>query len=672
MEYRYKDFSGYASTDELPYRFSRAQDMWGYYNGDTSNVYSLMPTLYIYPQMFNDSRKIGVYKRNNYTGPEYVLAGANRQPSAEVMDVGLLTKITYPTGGFTKFEYEPHQFRDLNEEFIGGGLRIKKITKYDGIPNTLPITYNYAYTDSAGYSSGRVISMPQYAIPRGLGTTYTLDGSELSYRANTIRYSVSQAPMGTTQGSNVGYRKVTESMSGNGKTEFQFSLPATWFDANDAVAPSPGADCTVSENGICGDLYRATPIITLAPRTPLRYEDFNFTLFPGSINSFPFPENTNYDWARGLLLKKKTFNESGQLLQFEDFTYSNWIANGMSSPTKVFGLKLEMITAARNPSNSSPSSSTKACIWRGGRYYYLSDIQKVLTSKTTTEYEPSSNSSTTKVEQFKYEGTSHPNVTQVTETTSSGDELIKKIKYSADYNTSTGAGGAQGISALKYKEITGVPIETTLFVKRDGTEYLKEASVLSYDNLSNNIPVAKREFKIENDQVLSNFAPSFTIGTIWTFVKDARYVEQSVINRFDDKGNPLEVVYKGGENVCYIWGYNKKYPIAKIVNATYTQIEGILSMGILENLNNGYRMVGTTQVNLTDAEIRSGIDALRAALPSSLITTYTYKPLVGMTSETAPNGAITYYEYDCFNRLLQVKDQSGNLLKTYDYQYQQN
>ena len=49
--------------------------------------------------------------------------------------------------------------------------------------------------------------------------------------------------------------------------------------------------------------------------------------------------------------------------------------------------------------------------------------------------------------------------------------------------------------------------------------------------------------------------------------------------------------------------------------------------------------------------------------------TYTYKPLVGMTSQTDAKGMTTYYEYDAFQRLKTVKDQNGNILKQTDYHY---
>jgi YD repeat-containing protein len=64
------------------------------------------------------------------------------------------------------------------------------------------------------------------------------------------------------------------------------------------------------------------------------------------------------------------------------------------------------------------------------------------------------------------------------------------------------------------------------------------------------------------------------------------------------------------------------------------------------------------------------LDELRLYPIDAQMTTYTYSPLVGMTSSCSVNSLTTYYEYDGLNRLLRIRDVDGNIIKQYDYQYQ--
>ncbi len=74
----------------LPSRFSYGVDHWGYYNGLTNN------TTYI-PRVENYGGQVGL-----------TLPGANRQPNFTYAKAGILTQVTYPTGGTTTYQYEPH------------------------------------------------------------------------------------------------------------------------------------------------------------------------------------------------------------------------------------------------------------------------------------------------------------------------------------------------------------------------------------------------------------------------------------------------------------------------------------------------------------------------------------------------------------------------------------
>ncbi|RYE19825.1 MAG: hypothetical protein EOP51_19115 [Sphingobacteriales bacterium] len=53
------------------------------------------------------------------------------------------------------------------------------------------------------------------------------------------------------------------------------------------------------------------------------------------------------------------------------------------------------------------------------------------------------------------------------------------------------------------------------------------------------------------------------------------------------------------------------------------------------------------------------------------MTTYTYNSTVGITSVTDPKNTTEYYEYDSFQRLKCIKDQNGNIVKAFDYNYKQ-
>ncbi|MCF1714193.1 DUF5977 domain-containing protein [Flavihumibacter sp. RY-1] len=62
-------------------------------------------------------------------------------------------------------------------------------------------------------------------------------------------------------------------------------------------------------------------------------------------------------------------------------------------------------------------------------------------------------------------------------------------------------------------------------------------------------------------------------------------------------------------------------------------------------------------------------DDLRLHPADAQMTSYTFDPLVGITSITDINNNQSYYEYDLFKRLYLVKDKDGNVIKKYCYNY---
>jgi YD repeat-containing protein len=87
------------------------------------------------------------------------------------------------------------------------------------------------------------------------------------------------------------------------------------------------------------------------------------------------------------------------------------------------------------------------------------------------------------------------------------------------------------------------------------------------------------------------------------------------------------------------------------------------------NLSNG-KWVFNEQPYTNGMVLTGPIDDVRVFPADAMMTTYTYSPLLGRTSETSPSGRTITFEYDDLGRLVRVRDQDGNILKQLDYQYQ--
>lgn len=80
-----------------------------------------------------------------------------------------------------------------------------------------------------------------------------------------------------------------------------------------------------------------------------------------------------------------------------------------------------------------------------------------------------------------------------------------------------------------------------------------------------------------------------------------------------------------------------------------------------------HKVTGQSSITLSGSGL---IDELRLYPVTAQMTTYTYSPLIGITSQCDVGNRITYYEYDGLARLKRIRDQDYNILKSFDYQYQ--
>lgn len=128
---------------------------------------------------------------------------------------------------------------------------------------------------------------------------------------------------------------------------------------------------------------------------------------------------------------------------------------------------------------------------------------------------------------------------------------------------------------------------------------------------------------------------------------------KSKFSLYDEFGNMLQSEQENGMKTCYIWGYSKTQTVAKIENMDYASIPANLITAIQTATNSG-----------TEASVLTALDALRnsTALSNAMITTYTYKSLIGISTATDPKGDRLSYYYDNFGELVSIRNKDGNIV----------
>ncbi|MDR0864448.1 MAG: RHS repeat protein [Candidatus Symbiothrix sp.] len=227
-------------------------------------------------------------------------------------------------------------------------------------------------------------------------------------------------------------------------------------------------------------------------------------------------------------------------------------------------------------------------------------------------------------------------VNSETTTNSANKTIEKQIKYPEDFNTT------EPYSTMVIKNMLSPVIEQIITnnnteASRIKTNYFKDAAK------TNNLIVPQ---------------------TIQTSTSGATNLRADITyNQYDAKGNVLQYTEINGVAVCYLWSYNSQYPIAEIKNATYAEVEtaakSVFSVASMDALS---ALVTPNETKLKDG-------SLQKALPHAQVTTFTYKPLVGILTSTDPHGVITTYEYDGFGRLQTIKDENSRAVENHDYHY---
>lgn len=144
--------------------------------------------------------------------------------------------------------------------------------------------------------------------------------------------------------------------------------------------------------------------------------------------------------------------------------------------------------------------------------------------------------------------------------------------------------------------------------------------------------------------------------------------------KYDSYGNIIEYQKENGIYVSIIMDSKGAKPLVKVENVRYDDLAAFLldirkpyissSDDAISNITNPSNFA--TQ---KDIELRGYITNLRNSFNHALITSYTYDSYNRLKTITLPNGFVEFYEYDNLHRLIKVKDDEGNDIKEYKYNY---
>lgn len=358
---------------------------------------------------------------------------------------------------------------------------------------------------------------------------------------------------------------------------------------------------------------------------------------------FPFKATSNLDYKRGLLNKEEVFNNDGKPLSI---THSNYEYEEVPIEETTYGV-ISNYQQMNRPwmwlipgygPYQALNNFFDTCAATGGMYLKIHCESRIdprfyisyyplraangwakLSSKTTKNY-------------FYPEGL--PSESLSTAETYEYNPLNKKI------SVSTVKDSEEKILKTEYYYHTG-----------NTNGHLNRISEIErIDSYKDNVLLSSS--KILYSKVLPG-NNSYLPASIQIAKGSGTFEPRIKYNRYDDFGRPLELQKENGTLVSYVWGSDNIQPMAKIENAGYELLATTLGVDV-----NDVNESGLTEVN-----------GLRTTLPEAMITTYTYKPLVGINTMTDPKGDTTTYHYDDFGRLIKVADNLGNIVSENQYHY---
>lgn len=555
-----------------------------------------------------------------------------------------------------------------------GGLRVKQITNSDG--REKPIMKEYSYTKSYFNSNAfdSTLSFMQNSMKQ---TKYqnTPDGGS----QRTVYYLESPtAPVGSASNSALSYEEVEErikSYDGKslGKTVYTFNKALDYIPAR---VPFFRMDVEFLRRQL---LYEKV------------YKSINDTTFQIVKETQNVYKNENVVGPESAVKDSIKF-----YVVTSSYDFRRKIANGGTATSETIG---------GSPSMGCKIFEATFDFRIDPLYYHI--VRTTLASTKVLDYNTDTANPVVTELKYDYENPSHLQLTKMTGTNSKNEAVIQTYKYPLDYNYGSCMPVAcknTFVEQVKALETTRLQCEQQAINAKDFAGYDKcgadyDAAVRIKLTEYNTCLIQENQLHIncknalpENDRAILEMQDrnmvdlqlesASTVGgrlsekgrMLYKVVAGAgnavkpTQVKKQIGNfpeqtyqtyaSYDNDGNIKEMSETpGGVNVVYLWGYNGLYPVAKISGSRFDTAMSYVNAAILINPS-------------SDQQLRDELNRIRVKLAGkAMVNTFTYAPMIGITSETDAAGVTKYYEYDGLGRLKIVKDKDGKILQLFDYQY---
>ncbi|BAV07764.1 hypothetical protein FLA_3795 [Filimonas lacunae] len=645
-------YNKHNSVSQLPNKLSTGQDHWGFYNGQSSNK-CLIGNYSIYGNNCNNLAK--------------------REVNTELKKAYALDEVMFPAGGYTIFEFDNN---------TGPGLRIKRlITRAQRFEEAVLKEYTYTQEHIIG---GEPLYAQSYDLPINQNSyawegTFYYDSDDFFFQ-RYIAFSNPTNYGGELSGNYSIYEKVTEQLADGSRVE-------SYYATDNATA-------VIDQSNLYPLIYRYTLLDIGKPYTE-KYLDKNDFL----VKQVDYTYNAYYrtiinlgDAARDYKIGNSEYLRyyyfyTGYLFPVEkkETTYSHDLIPGTDEyRSQVMSSKYEYdgIPASYKGFNGLLNSAT----------YYPAPTHLLQTGEITN--------------------------------VSDGQVLTKRARFVPDYAASfAGAAGTDvfdeaslAIKRMYEKHRYNAPVEAYSIKTKDGTDKIIAASLTRYADLHAEdpgkeivVPVKKQRLSIASpiSYTASLLAGISKSGNNYQFSAMNAYEEEAVFSKYGENAQLLEYTGKDKVTHAFLWGYSNYFPVADVVNSSYGNIfytgfeelqEGYSTTArtgkksklngfqqSLTGLSNGKYVLsywlyvsGNWQLSSQNITVSNGaytislsgqVDDVRFAPQQSMMKTYTYDPLVNMSSETNENNQVKLFEHDGMGRLHMIKDDKNNIEKVFAYNY---